>query len=43
MIKKFLIGMSFLGICMGASFANTDEKKYVLDLENGLKRVNIKL
>ena len=27
MIKKFLIGMSFLGICMGASFANTDEKK----------------
>ena len=27
MIKKILIIISFLGICMGASFANTDEKK----------------
>ena len=27
MIKKFLIVMSFLAICTGASFANTDEKK----------------
>ena len=27
MIKKILIIISFLAICMGASFANTDEKK----------------
>ncbi len=43
MIKKIILIVSFLVVCSGASFSDTEEKKYVQDLVSGQKMANTKL